>query len=199
MQGADQAAQQLSLLMHLQRLPPLLDAQHAGVAAISVPAQQLRALQGAVGTAVATGSHGGAASALQLAPLQRLAWALDAASHKTAVLEAHTLVGQLPETLHELWFCWHDAQWPLGLHTGAFSPGTAARSTVLAELASAGGSTTYDADVSTWPARVLQLRMAARHAARCQRWKQTPTITCGSKIHPSCCEPELRCKWTLHA
>ena len=166
-QGADQAAKQLSLLMQLQRLPPLLDAQHAGVDATSVPTQQLRALQGAVGTAVATGSHGGTASALQLAPLQRLAWALDAASHSNAVPKAHMLAGQLPETLHELWFRWHDAQWPLGPHMETFRLGTAARSTVLAELASAAGSTTYDADVSTWPARVLQLRMAARHAARC--------------------------------
>lgn len=166
-QGADQAAQQLSLLAQLQRLRPLLNPQHAGGDAVSVPAQQLRALQGAVGTAVATGSHGGTASALQLAPLQRLAWALDAISHDAAVPEAHTLAGQLPETLHELWFRWHDAQWPLGPHTSTLRPGAAARSTVLAELASAAGSTTHDADVSTWPARVLQLRMAARHAVRC--------------------------------
>jgi hypothetical protein len=166
-QAADQAAQQLSLLTQLQRLPSLLDAQHAGVDAGSIPAQQLRALQGAVSTAVATGSHGSTASALQLAPLQRLAWALDAAGHHAAVPEAHTLAGELPEMLHELWFRWHEAQWPLGPHTGTFSPGTAARSAVLAEVANAAGSTTYDADVSTWPARVLQLRLAARHAARC--------------------------------
>ena len=183
MQGADQAAQQLSLLTQLQRLPPLLDAQLAAAAAISVPAQQLRALQGAVGTAVATGSHGGAASALQLAPLQRLAWALDAAGHHTAELETHTLAGQLPETLHELWFCWHDAQWPLGPHAGSFRPGTAARSTVLAELASAAGSTACDADVSTWPARVLQLRVAARHAARCRRCKHTHNHTLVRRSH----------------
>jgi hypothetical protein len=166
-QGADQAAQQLSLLTQLQRLPPLLDPQHAGSDAVSIPPQQLMALQGAVGTAVANGSLGGTASALQLAPLQRLAWALDAVSHDAVVPEAHTLAGQLPETLHELWFRWHDAQWPLGPNAGMLTPGTAARSTVLAELASAAGSTTYDADVSTWPARVLQLRMAARHAVRC--------------------------------
>jgi hypothetical protein len=171
-QAQHQSSEQLSLLTQLQQLPPLLGLQHADVSAAQLPAQHLRALQGAASAALASGAHGGSASALQLAPLQQLAWALDAASSHSAAQEARTLAEQLPEALHELWFCWHDAQWPLGPQANAARPGTAARSAALAGLASGGGGD--DADVCTWPLRVLQLRLAARHAARCSR--QRPSL-----------------------
>lgn len=89
-----------------------------------------------------------------------------------------SLAEQLPEALHELWFRWH-AVVPgdtSGAAPGAVTasaaadsaleqPGTAARSCLLAGLTGAGGDA-IAVDVSAWPARVLQLRLAARHAAR---------------------------------
>lgn len=82
------------------------------------------------------------------------------------------LAEALPEALHELWFRWHAAAESDAAAAGASPdaaaasplPGTAARSSLLAGLT---GSSIPAVDVSAWPARVLQLRLAARHAARC--------------------------------
>lgn len=75
---------------------------------------------------------------------------------------------QLPEALHELWFRWHDAQSPLTptSESATHGPGVAGRSAILAELAGSSGGG-VDVDVSSWPARVLQLRLAVRHTSRC--------------------------------
>ena len=88
------------------------------------------------------------------------------------------LAQQLPETLHELWFRWHAAfavsaaSVASGPSQGASDlaaagvgglPGTAARSALLAGLTASGSGAV---DVSAWPARMLQLRLAARYAAR---------------------------------
>ncbi len=85
-QALDHASQHLALLLQLQRLASQLAASAAAGdgGAATVSPQQLEVTQAAVDAVLRSGAFGSPASPLQLAPLQSLAWALDAARHDPA-------------------------------------------------------------------------------------------------------------------